>query len=151
MAALAILSLDSCSSSSKGPGGQITKVKYFHLIPTERVQVADRALQFERQHRLYGAVTAVEQRARGGQYYDILWKASDRTGPVTLKFEYRQANNGLKTQSQEQEIVDVKRNNWTSFAVIGDDYQVSGQVTAWKLTLKRGADILATQQSYLWE
>lgn len=143
--------LSSCSSAGEGPGGKISKVKVFHLIPTEQVRSSDRSLAFERQYRLRGAVTAAEQRERAGQYYDFLWSVTDRTQPVTIKMQYRQANTGLETFVMTQEVTDVRRSNWSNFQVTGPAYNSNGRVTSWKLTLERGGQVLGSQQSYLWE
>lgn len=143
--------MSSCSSASKGPGGKVVKVKTYHLIPTERIRTFDRSLSFERQYLLRGAVTAGDQRERGGQYYSFLWKVDDRSQPVTLNLQYRQANTGLEIHSQKEEVTKVKRSNWTKFQVIGPDYYDKGRVTSWKLTVERGGEVLASQQSYLWE
>jgi hypothetical protein len=143
--------LNSCSSASKGPRGRISKVKTYHLIPTERIRTFDRSLAFERQYLLHGAVTASDQRERAGNYYTFNWKVEDRSQPVTLKFQYRQANTGLETFQMLQEIPEVKRSNWTKFEIIGPAYYEKGRVTAWKLTVERAGEILASQQSYLWE
>ena len=146
-----VLFLSSCSSASKGPGGTISKVKTYHLIPTERIRTSDRAIPFERHYRLRGSGTAAEQRERAGHYYAFLWKVHDRTRPVTVKFQYRQANSGRDTTVVTQEVADVGRSNWTKFQVTGQPYHKLGRVTAWKLTLERDGEVLASQQSYLWE
>lgn len=143
--------LSSCSSVGESPGGKISKVKVFHLIPTEQVRSSDRSLAFERQYRLRGAVTAAEQRERAGQYYDFLWSVTDRTQPVTIKMQYRQANTGLETFVMTQEVTNVRRSNWSNFQVTGPAYNGNGRVTSWKLTLERGGQVLGSQQSYLWE
>lgn len=143
--------LSSCSSVGEGAGGKISKVKTFHLIPTEQVRTSDRSLVFERQYRLRGAVTAADQRERAGQYYDFLWKVTDRTQPVTVKMQYRQANTGLETMVMTQEVTDIRGSNWSSFQVTGPAYNSNGRVTSWKLTLERGGQVIASQQSYLWE
>jgi len=143
--------LSSCSSASKGSGGKVVKVKTYHLIPTERIRTFDRSLSFERQYLLRGAVTASEQRERGGQYYSFQWKVVDRSQPVTLKLQYRQANTGLETFLVQEEVVDIKRSNWTKFQIIGPEYYEKGRVTSWKLTLEQGGQVVASQQSYLWE
>ncbi len=143
--------LSSCSSASKSSGGTISKVKQFHLIPTERTRAKDRSLSFERQYLLHGAVTAAEQRERAGNYYAFHWKVADRSQPVTVKLQYRQAESGLEIATMEQVITEVRRSNWTKFQVTGADYHSRGRVTSWKLTLERGGEILASQQSYLWE
>jgi hypothetical protein len=153
VAALFVFSalLSSCSSAGKGSGGVVCKVKTFHLIPTERFITSDRSIAFERQYILHGAVTAADQQERAGQYYSFLWKVTDRTQPVTVKFQYRQANTGLEIQEMIQEVTDVRRSNWSKFQVTGPAYNVNGRVTAWKLTLSRAGEVLGSEQSYLWE
>ncbi len=147
---VAASALASCSTTKVGNGGRITKVKYYHLVPNKPILVRDQAIVFERQHFLYGAVTKAEVMSRGGHYYTIFWKVDDRTQPVTVRFEYRQANNGLVTKVLEEEITDIRRSNSTKFQVIGDEYNTNGRVTAWRVTLMRGKEELVSKASYLW-
>jgi hypothetical protein len=140
----------SCSSAVVGNGGRISKVNYYHLVPTKPVLVVDPAINFERQHHLFGAVTKAEVMERGGHYYTIFWKADDRTQPVTVRFEYRQANNGLTTKVLEENIDDVGRWNTTKFQVTGDEYNTNGRVTSWRVSLMRGKEELVSKASYLW-
>ncbi|MDZ4289114.1 MAG: hypothetical protein U0984_14200 [Prosthecobacter sp.] len=148
--AFLILALSSCSSVSIGPGGRISKVTYYHLIPGKPVMTKDPAIQFERDYLLYGAVTKEEIMDRGGHYYTIFWKADDRTQPVTVRFEYRQANSGLTPTVIEEEVSNVRRNNTSKFQVTGDSYNSHGRVTAWRVSLRRGKEELASQESFLW-
>lgn len=150
---LAILSLTlaACSSAVKGPGGRISKVKYYHLMPGEPLRTTDPALVFEFQHMLHGAVTFKEINERYGHYYTVFWKANERNeGPVTVRFEYLQAQSGLKKRVQEQIVDDVRRSNISKFRVTGDEYHKSGRVTAWRLSVLRGKEELVSQQSALW-
>jgi hypothetical protein len=142
--------LMSCSSASVGNGARISRVKYYHLIPGKPISTQDPALIFERQHYLYGAVTKAEMLSRTGHYYTVFWKVDDRAEPVTVRFEYRQANTGLATKVVEQQVEQVRRSNTTRFQVTGDEYNTGGRVTAWKLTLLRGKDELVSQRSYMW-
>lgn len=150
--ALTVLALSqvSCSSVSKGPGGQISKVKYYYLLPLKPVQTNDVAIKFEREHYLHGAVTKKEIMDRGGHYYTIFWKAADRTQPVTVRFEYRQANSGLTSKVREEQVSEVGKSNVSKFEVTGDEFNTNGRVTAWKVSLVRGKEVLASQESYLW-
>jgi hypothetical protein len=148
--ALTVTSLVSCSSTTEGEGASISKVKYYHLVPSKPLVVADPAITFERQHFLYGAVTKAEVTARGGHYYTIFWRADDRTEPVKVRFEYRQAGSGLETKVLEQEVVDIRRSNTTDFQVTGDEYLTHGRVTAWRVSVMRGKDELVSKASYLW-
>lgn len=119
-------------------------------MPGAPVRTVDRAVEFERDHLLYGAVTRADVTERFGHYYTIFWRANDRTQPVKVRFEYRQANTGLEAKVIEEEVTDVRRTNSTKFQVTGNEYNASGRVTAWRVTLLRGREELASQQSYLW-
>lgn len=149
LAILALL-LSACSSAVDGPGGRIGKVKYYHLMPNYVPNTLDPTIVFERQHHLYGAVTKPEIVDRFGHYYSVFWKASDRTGPVTVKFEYQQELSGLKKRVQEQVVDDIHRSNVSKFQVIGQEYQKSGRVIAWRVSVLRGKEELVSQQSALW-
>ena len=73
-----------------------------------------------------------------------------RSGPVTVRFEYRMANTGLKDFVQEQVVDDIRRSNISRFEVNGPEYQNNGRVTMWKVSILRGKEELVSQQSYLW-
>ena len=133
-----------------GPGGRIGKVKYYHLMPGYVPKTLEPAILFESQHHLYGAVTQKEIIGRFGHYYTVFWKATDRKGPVTVKFEYQQARSGLSKRVQEQIIEDIQRNNVSKFQVTGEEYQKSGRVIAWRVSVLRGKEELVSQQSALW-
>lgn len=148
--AILALFLSACSSAVTGPGGRIGKVKYYHLMPNYIPQTVEPAILFERQHFLYGAVTKAEITARFGHYYTVFWKADDRTGPVTVRFEYQQTLSGLSKRVQEQVVDDIHRNNFSTFQVTGPEYQKSGRVLAWRVSILRGKEELVSQQSALW-
>ena len=144
--------LTSCSSVCKGPGGEVTKVKIYRLNTLQRFQPqTDRAIRFEQERLLYGAVTQADRNARNGQYYTIFWKANDRSQPVTVRFEYRQANTGLKVQVKEEQVADVKSHNITHLQVTGSEYKDQGSVTAWRATILSGKEELAHADSFLWK
>ncbi len=149
--ALALTLAASCSIVSRGSGGQISKVKYYHLDPTAKINTQDPTLLFEREHHLHGAVTLAEIMERAGHYYTVMWKADDRTQPVNVRLEYRQRNTALAVKTIDQEVTEVRRNNVTKFEVIGPQYVTDGPVTAWKVTLLRGKEELASQASYMWK
>ncbi|MBK8094472.1 MAG: hypothetical protein IPK32_21555 [Verrucomicrobiaceae bacterium] len=108
------------------------------------------AVNFEREHFLYGAVTAEQIKNRFGHYYTIFWKLTDRTGPVRVRFDYRLADAGLKIFSKEVVVEDVRRANITELAVNGAEYQKNGRVTMWKVSILRGKEELVSQKSFLW-
>jgi hypothetical protein len=151
LAALTVSLLAACSSVSVGPGGQITKVNYYHLYPGVVTRTLDTAVAFERDYHLYGAVTKAEMVERQGNYFTIFWSVNDRTQPVRLVFEYRQANTGLEVKTFEQEIESPRRKNVSHFQVTGSSYHTDGRVSGWRIRLMRGEEELASQQSYLWK
>ncbi|MCB1275435.1 hypothetical protein [Prosthecobacter sp.] len=148
--AILMFCLSSCSSAVNGPGGRIAKVKYYHLMPNHVPRSVDPTILFERQHHLFGGVTKNEIIDRFGHYYTIFWKADDRTGPVTVRFEYLQTHSGLTKRVQEQVVDDIHRHNVSKFQVTGQEYQKSGRVIAWRVSVLRGKEELVSQQSALW-
>ncbi len=58
-------------------------------------------VNFERQRVNYGAVTTIVDRLQlRGNYYNFFWRTR-QSGPVTVRFEYRQANLGSYVQARE--------------------------------------------------
>ncbi len=147
------LAMASCSSTNPpGSGGQIVKVKYYHLLSNETVITGvDPPITFERQYHLHGAISNKERRARDGHYYVVMWKATDRSQPVKVRMEYRQQNTGMAIKIQEKEVTKVNRDNNTRFEVNGEEYVAGGAVTSWRATLVRGKETIAEAKSYLWD
>jgi hypothetical protein len=137
--------------SACATGDAISKVKIFRLDATQPLRAADPAISFEQRRHLHGAITAEEVQAREGNYYTIFFSLADPSQPVTVRFEYRQANTGSKVLVIEQPIDDPGRGNTTDIAVIGDAFHQNGRVLAWRVSLVRGKQVLASRHSYLWE
>jgi hypothetical protein len=108
------------------------------------------AITFERQYRLFGAVTKLDQRQRFGNYFDFFWRVK-QPADVTVRLEYRQEKLHAHVQAQEISYSDVRGNQKTEFRVIGDDYFDSGRVIAWRCLLVNGGKIVAENRSFLWE
>lgn len=109
----------------------------------------DPAIGFEASYRLYGAVTALDNRRRFGHYFDFFWRAK-REAPITVRLEYRQERLRSFTQAREVTYLHAKGSHRTSFAVIGDDYITDGRVQAWRCLLIAQGRIVAEERSYLW-
>lgn len=145
------------ASCASGPavadtGGKISKVKYYRLTNLGApIPAADPSIPFEREYHLYGAITNRQREARQGNYYAVMWKVTDRNQPVKVRFEYRQPATGLQVKVKEQEISSLDRNNVTRFQVTGGDFVNNGPVSAWRVSLVRGKQVLAEQKSYLWD
>jgi hypothetical protein len=119
--------------------------------PNQKTSVLqDAPIVFERQYRLYGAVSGVDQRQRFGNYFDFFWRAK-RPSDVTVRLEYRQEKLHEHVQAQEITYRNVRGTNKTEFKVIGDDYLDDGRVIAWRCLLIANGRIVAENRSFLWE
>jgi hypothetical protein len=110
----------------------------------------DAPITFERQYRLFGAVTALDQRQRFGNYFDFFWRAK-RPSDVTVRLEYRQEKLHEHVQAQEISYRNVLGTHKTEFKVIGDDYFDDGRVIAWRCLLIENGRIVAENRSFMWE
>jgi hypothetical protein len=119
--------------------------------PNQKTSVLqDAPIVFERQYRLYGAVTGVDQRQRFGNYFDFFWRVK-RPSDVTVRLEYRQEKLHEHVQAQEITYRNVRGTHKTEFKVIGDDYFDDGRVIAWRCLLIANGRIVAENRSFLWE
>jgi hypothetical protein len=110
----------------------------------------DAPITFERQYRMFGAVTGLDQRQRFGNYFDFFWRAK-RLSDVTVRLEYRQEKLHEHVQAQEISYRNVRGTHRTEFKVIGDDYFDDGQVIAWRCLLISSGRIVAENRSFMWE
>jgi hypothetical protein len=110
----------------------------------------DVPITFERQYRMFGAVTGLDQRQRFGNYFDFFWRAK-RPSDVTVRLEYRQENLHEHVQAQEITYRNVRGTHKTEFKVIGDDYFDDGLVIAWRCLLIVNGQIVAENRSFMWE
>jgi hypothetical protein len=111
--------------------------------------VQDASITFERQYRLFGAVTRLDEHQRFGDYFDFFWRTR-RLAPITVRLEYRQEKLHAHVQAQEVQYGTVHGNLRTSFKVVGDDYFDNGRVIAWRCLLIENGVIVAENRSYLW-
>jgi len=112
--------------------------------------VQEASLNFERSYRMYGAVTALDQRQRFGQYFDFFWRAK-RPSDLTVRFEYKQEKLRAFVQAKEQAYQNVRGTNHSGFRVVGDEYFDDGQVLAWRCLLIEHGRIVAEKRSFLWD
>ena len=106
-------------------------------------------INFERQRLNFGAVNQYERQQRYGQYYTFFWRTK-RPADLTVRFEYRQERLGSYVQAQEIHFKNARGSMKTDFAVIGDDYNEDGKVTAWRALLIENGKIVGLNQSFLW-
>lgn len=115
-----------------------------------RTVYQEASLSFERSYRLYGAVTALDQRQRFGQYFDFFWRAN-RPADLTVRFEYKLEKLHAFVQAKEQSYQEAQGTNRTEFRVVGDEYFDDGGVLAWRCLLLEHGRIVAEKRSFLWD
>ncbi len=144
------------------PAFEFRKTKLYFL-ESRRVQRLqgneEKSIAFERQRLLFGAVTPNDERDRYGNYFTFFWNTR-RSADLVVRLEYRQARLGPMVQAREVPYPAASAGGHkTEFQVTGDDYQVDGRVTAWRVLLVErtgaqpggaGGRIVALGQSYLW-
>ena len=84
-----------CKATGKG-GGKLSST----APSSKSTTVQDASIRFERQYRLFGAVTKLDQRERMGNYFDFFWRAR-RGADLTVRLEYRQEKLHAHVQAQE--------------------------------------------------
>ena len=134
------------STQGKTKGGKLSST----APSSKSTTVQDASIRFERQYRLFGAVTKLDQRERIGNYFDFLWRAR-RAADLTVRLEYRQEKLHAHVQAQEISYSNVRGSHKTEFKVVGDDYFDDGRVTAWRCLLIENGTIVAETHSYMWE
>ena len=139
------------SSSDQTVQGATKGGKLSSTAPSSKsTTVQDASIRFERQYRLFGAVTRLDQRERMGNYFDFFWKAR-RTADLAVRLEYRQEKLHAHVQAQEISYSNARGSYKTEFKVVGDDYFDDGRVTAWRCLLIENGRIVAETHSYMWE
>ncbi len=129
---------------------QFRKVQEFLNEPKFNKPTVDPMIIFERARINYGAVNSVDRLEVRGHYYNFYWRTKV-PGPVTVRFEYRQANLGSYVQAREVDYDNPRGTVETRFQVIGDDYLQDGRVIAWRALLISDGKIVGLTQSYLWD
>jgi hypothetical protein len=135
------------TSIKAGDQGSTTSNEGAKSKSTSAVQEA--SITFERQYRLFGAVTKLDQRQRFGDYLDFFWQAR-RPADVSVRLEYRQEKLHAHVQAQEIFYANVRGSRKTEFKVVGDDYSDNGRVTAWRCLLIAQGRVVAENRSYMW-
>ena len=145
---LAVLLLGACA----GPRDPLI-VKQFKLRDQAPAVSEEPLVKMEKDRRLRGAVSMAERGARLGQYYTLIWSdaAGVGQGEVELVFQYQQGATASRVKRMVRNFPASDSAGSVEFAVIGDDYLKGGKVLAWKATLQRGKQVVASRQSYLWQ
>jgi hypothetical protein len=89
-----------------------------------------------------------------GMRFMVQWKTKGQpAAPLKLRVELRGVAHGdfPKQLVLEKPVEPGGRfSHWTEVALVGEEYKSFGQVTAWRVTLWEGTQLLGEQQSFLW-
>jgi hypothetical protein len=102
----------------------------------------------------YQATLAQHPEQRSGIRYAVEWKTKGPAWePLELRLELRGATQAGAARQQVL-VASVKPTGWlgrwTDIALGEDDYKKLGEVTAWRVTLWEGAQLLGEEKSFLW-
>jgi hypothetical protein len=128
-------------------------VQQYQLRDERTVPGDDPMVRNHKLRRLHGSVSMAERREKLGQYYTLTWSDPKGAGhgPVEVVFQYQQGATASRIKRMRQAFPSNDATGRAEFAVIGEDYFKNGRVLAWKATLTRGGQVVATRQSYLWQ
>ncbi len=102
----------------------------------------------------YQALLRQEPEKRSGIMYDVHWKTKGKpTTGFRLQVELRGIAQGtLPRQLSLEKAVQPRRwfGSWTGLTLTGEKYKEFGEVTAWRVTLWDGDQLLDEQKSFLW-
>ncbi len=147
---LALYSCLGAGISTQAATGRIIKVLPFFLDVKGR-QALSPSL-YERDS--YQAQLRLHPEHRSGIRFAVQWKARPPTWePLKLRIELRGIAQGtLPRQLTLEQAVETTGwfGRWTSLTLVGDEYKAFGEVTAWRVTLWEGEQLLGEQKSFLW-
>ena len=91
---------------------------------------------------------------RSALRFDVHWRASGANGKLKLRAELRgTAQGNLPRETKLETKLEPKKtavSRWTSLTLAGEDYKNFGEVTAWRVTLWEGDQLVGEQKSFLW-
>jgi hypothetical protein len=91
---------------------------------------------------------------RSGIRFDVQWKAKGPLfEPLTIRVELRGiAHGNLPQQLTIDQPVELGGwfAKWSGVLLTGENYKTFGDVTAWRVTLWEGSQMLGEQKSFLW-
>lgn len=89
-----------------------------------------------------------------GMCFNVQWKSKGQpAGPLKLRLELRGTAHGdfPKQLVIEAPVEPCRRlSRWARINLVGKEYETFGKVTAWRVTLWEGSQMLGEQKSFLW-
>lgn len=90
---------------------------------------------------------------RSGVRFDIHWRVRTKSATsLKLKVEIRGIAQGNLPSEKviEKEVKSGAGSRWTPITLAGDDFKTIGEVTAWRVSLWEGDQLIVEQNSFLW-
>ncbi len=146
-----ILSLFVCVAAfaSDWPTGKVLKVLP-HLMDAQGRHTRSPSL-YDRD--AYQAELRKDLTKVSGVRFDIQWKAEAKTkAPAVLRVELRgTAKNKLPSEIRLENFFTLTSgSHWSALKLDGEQYKDFGEITAWRVTLWAGDEMLSEQKSFLW-
>jgi hypothetical protein len=135
--------------SARGATGAVVKVLP-HFLDLEGRHSVSPSL-YDRD--AYQAQLRRHPEQRSGLRFDILWRGRSRTKePARLRVELRgTAKGNLPSETKlETDVVITGTSHWASLKLDGESYRRFGEMTAWRVTLWSGDQMIGEQKSFLW-
>lgn len=140
--------LTSCSTQKEDR----LKVRHYHLQKVDLIDENAEMARGEQLYRMRGAVTMKERVARKGHYYTVTWNNDQLgAGDMMLEMEYLQSATAAQVLRMKRDLPDDRKSGKVEFLITGESYRVGGPVLAWRIQLRRGHEVVASKQSYLWK
>lgn len=101
----------------------------------------------------YQAELRAHPEKRSGIRFDILWRArGEPKQKAKLRVELRGSAKGNvpSEKTMETEVTMTGISHWAAVKLDGEEYKKFGEVTAWRVTLWDGDQLLGEQKSFLW-
>jgi hypothetical protein len=130
--------------------GRVIKVLPHFMDAQGRVSLSPSL--FERD--AYQARLRAHPELRSGLRFSVQWKSRGGIfAPLRIQVQLRGTAEGNlpKTQLIEHQVEPTRwLSRWTHLDLTGREYEEFGEVTAWRVTLWEGDDVIAEQTSFLW-
>jgi len=101
----------------------------------------------------YQAELRAHPEKRSGIRFDVLWRArGEKKQKAKLRVELRgSAKGNVPTEKTiETEVTMTGISHWADVKLDGEEYKKFGEVTAWRVTLWDGDQLLGEHKSFLW-
>jgi hypothetical protein len=103
---------------------------------------------------IYQAILRDHTNLCSGMRFNVQWKTKGQTtAQLKLQVELRGVARGdFPKQLVLEKAVEARGrfSHWTEVPLVGEEYKSFGKVTAWRVTLWEGPELLGKQQSFLW-